>query len=93
VRWSEEGLRDYRWLRNPPPTSGWPTDQYALTAFYVDLLPGTPPGVYQLQLAFFEENTLMPLTFYQDNGQPLGPLLELGEVTVEPPDECPGPPR
>ncbi|MCC6601642.1 MAG: hypothetical protein IT327_00440 [Anaerolineae bacterium] len=87
VRWSEEGLRDYRWLRNPPPTSGWPTDQYALTAFYVDLLPGTPPGVYQLQLAFFEENTLMPLTFYQDNGQPLGPLLELGQVTVEPPDE------
>lgn len=87
VRWSEEGLRDYRWLRNPPPTSGWPTDQYALTAFYVDLLPGTPPGVYQLQLAFFEENTLMPLTFYQDNGQPLGPMLELGQVTVEPPDE------
>ncbi|MBK8904053.1 MAG: hypothetical protein IPM53_22920 [Anaerolineaceae bacterium] len=87
VRWSEEGLRDYRWLRNPPPTTGWPTDQYALTAFYVDLLPGTPPGVYQLQLAFFEENTLMPLTFYQDNGQPLGPVFELGEVTLEPPDD------
>ncbi len=86
VRWSEEGLRDYRWLRNPPPTTGWPTDRYALTAFYVDLLPGTPPGVYQLQLTFFEEKTLMPLTFYQDNGQPLGPALELGEVTLAPPN-------
>ncbi|MCB8977148.1 MAG: hypothetical protein H6657_06935 [Ardenticatenaceae bacterium] len=87
VRWSEEGLRDYRWLRNPPPTTGWPTDQYALTAFYVDLLPGTPPGTYKLQLSFFEENTLMPLTFYQDNGQPLGPTLELGSVTIQPPKE------
>ncbi|WP_420629318.1 hypothetical protein [Candidatus Leptofilum sp.] len=86
-RWSDEGLRDYRWLRNPPPTSGWATDQYALTAYFVDLLPGTPPGEYQLQLSFFEENNLTPLTFYAADSQPIGPQFDLGTVTVEPPTE------
>ncbi|MBK7893887.1 MAG: hypothetical protein IPJ90_03120 [Anaerolineaceae bacterium] len=86
-RWSAEGLRDYRWLRNPPPTTGWPTDQYALTAYFVDLLPGTPPGSYQLQLSFFEQNSLTPLTFYTPSSQPIGPELALGTVTVEPPTE------
>ena len=85
VRWSDDGLRDYRWLRNPPPTTAWPTDHYALTAFFVDPLPGTPPGSYQLQLSFFEQETLTPLTFYQENGQPIGPQLELGMVTIQPP--------
>lgn len=87
VRWSEDGLRDYRWLRNPPPTSGWPTDQYALTAYFVDMLPGTPPGEYQLQLSFFEEETLTPLTFYNADGRPLGPQLELGRVTLQAPED------
>ena len=87
IRWSEIGLRDYRWLRNPPPTTAWPTDQYARTSFFIDLLPGTPPGDYQLQLSFFEEGSLIPLTFYQDNGQPLGPQFNLGMITVEPPDQ------
>jgi len=86
VRWSEDGLRDYRWQRNPPPTSSWPTSQYALTAYFVDMLPGTPPGDYQLQLSFFEEGTLTPLTFYSADGQPLGPQLELGTVTLQAPD-------
>ncbi|MCA9916967.1 MAG: hypothetical protein KC445_03400, partial [Anaerolineales bacterium] len=85
LRWSDDGLRDYRWLRNPPPTTGWPTDQYALTAYFVDLLPGTPPGEYQLRLSFFEQNSLTPLTFYSASGQPIGPELALGTVTVEPP--------
>ena len=84
-RWSNIGLRDYRWLRNPDPTTTWPTEQYAATAFFVDLLPGTPPGTYQLQLSFFEEQTLTPLTFYDAQGQPLGPQLELGLITVETP--------
>lgn len=87
VRWSAEGLRDYRWLRNPPPTTAWPTDQYALTAFFVDLLPGTPHGNYRLELSFFEQETLTPLTFFGADGQPLGPSLDLGEVTVQSPGE------
>lgn len=87
IRWSEDGLRDYRWLRNPPPTTAWPSDQYALTAFFVDLLPGTPPGSYRLMLSFFEQETLVPLTFYDSGGQPLGPQLTLGRVTLLPPKQ------
>jgi hypothetical protein len=37
-RWSEEGLRDYRWTRPPPATPYWPADQYALTAYLLDAI-------------------------------------------------------
>ena len=53
IRWSDDGLRDYRWLRNPPPTAAWPTDQYTLTSFFVDMLPSTPPGEYQIAALLF----------------------------------------
>ncbi|MEM7331850.1 MAG: hypothetical protein AAF490_07150 [Chloroflexota bacterium] len=81
IRWSEEGLRDYRWTRSAPPTQQWPVGQYAQTAFFLDLLPGTPPGQYDLQLTFFDEETLAPLTIFQD-GNPLGPAVSLGKLTI-----------
>jgi hypothetical protein len=64
--WSLPGLRDWRWGRNPMPTNGWSPAEYAQTAYYVDLLPGTPPGRYTLQLSLFEKTTLTPLTFFAD---------------------------
>ena len=84
VRWSEQGLRDYRWHRNPPPTPQWRPDSYVSTAYLVDLLSGTPPGEYQLQLSLFQRETLAPLTIFAD-GQTIGPWLTLGTVTVAPP--------
>jgi hypothetical protein len=84
LRWSEVGLRDYRWTRNAPPTQEWPLDQYVQTAFFVDALSGTPPGIYNLQLSLFDRETLQPLTVYQD-GRPLGPQVNLGQIELLPP--------
>lgn len=83
-RWSEDGLRDYRWTRGAPPAPTWPPDQYVQTAFFVDLLSGTPPGTYSLQLSLFDPDTLTPLTVYQE-GLPLGPAVELGAIEVTAP--------
>lgn len=88
-RWSEAGLRDERWHRNPPPTPLWPTEQYVTTAYLADLLPGTPPGTYQIQLSLFTRETLEPLTVATAVGQPLGPYLTLGSVQVLPPRRPP----
>jgi hypothetical protein len=84
VRWSTDDLRDDRWSRAAPPMTTWPVDQYAQTALLVDLLPGTPPGRYQLQLSLFDRETFTPLTVY-NQGQTAGPFLSLGEIEVEPP--------
>ncbi|MBX3055453.1 MAG: hypothetical protein KF770_03185 [Anaerolineae bacterium] len=84
MRWSTTDLRDDRWSRAAPPTTAWPPDQYAQTALLVDLLPGTPPGDYTLQLSLFDRDSLMPLTVYSQ-GQPIGPYLSLGQIDVQPP--------
>lgn len=85
ARWSEVDLRDNRWQRSPPPATGWPPHQYVQTGFYVDALPGAPPGDYTLSLSFFERESLTPLTFYDAAGAPLGPALPLGTITLTPP--------
>lgn len=84
-RLSSIDLRDERWSRTPPPTQAWPTDQFVTTAFYVDVLPGTPPTETTLALTFFEAGTFEPLTAFDANGQPLGPAVTLGEIALTPP--------
>lgn len=86
LRWSEEGLRDYRWTRGAPPTTAWPVDQYVQTAFLVDLRHGTPPGAYALQLSLFDQESLVPLTAYQE-GQLIGPAVPLGQIAVGAPQK------
>ncbi|HRQ38952.1 MAG TPA: 6-pyruvoyl-tetrahydropterin synthase-related protein [Chloroflexota bacterium] len=86
IRWSTDDLRDDRWARAAPPSPTWPTDQYARTALLVDLLPGAPPGTYNLQLSLFDRESLMPLTVYEQ-GQPIGPYLSLGTIEVQPPTQ------
>ena len=86
-RWSADGLRDYRWARNPEPTTTWPTDHYVLTSYFVDPLPGTPPGRYTLELSLFDQATFVPLTIYDAAGQPLGPTVSLAAVTLTAPPQ------
>jgi hypothetical protein len=85
LRWSEEGLRDARWARNPPATTAWPPDKTVQTAYLLDALPGTPPGQYTVQLSLFDRQTLAPLTIYDETGQAIGPWLELGQINLTAP--------
>ncbi|MEM7114852.1 MAG: hypothetical protein AAF614_20620 [Chloroflexota bacterium] len=85
LRWSEAGLRDARWYRNPPPTRNWDADSYALTAYWLDQLPGTPPGRYTLELSVFDRETLAPLTIFDESGQAIGPTMPVGEIELTPP--------
>lgn len=84
VRWSDPSLRDDRWSRAAPPTTAWPAGKYVRTALLLDMLSGTPPGAYTLQLSLFDRETFTPLTVYAE-GQPIGPYLTLGQIEVQPP--------
>ena len=87
LRWSEDGLRDYRWVRNPEPTTSWPTDKYVQTSYFVDPLSGTPPGEYALELSLFDQLTFEPLTIFDGAGQPIGPNMLLETVTLTAPPQ------
>ena len=87
LRWSAVGLRDTRWVRNPEPTTTWPTDHYVLTSYFVDPLPGTPPGDYTLELSLFDQETFQPLTIYDATGQPVAPSTPLNNVILTIPQQ------
>lgn len=82
VRWNDAELRVPRWHRAPSSSALWPADGYALTAFEMRLLPGTPPGVYTVTLGVFDRATLAPYTAADAAGQPLGLRIPLGQVEI-----------
>jgi len=90
-RWNGADIRPPRWHRTPPPVWEWPTDQYALVALSIPLLPGTPPGTYTIEMVAFDRDTLAPLTAYDATGRALGPALPLGQVAVTAPRRPPDP--
>ncbi len=81
-RWLPDGLRTVRVERAPPPVPAWPADRYALWAHHLDVLPGTPPGTYQLELSLFDQDTLEPASLLGPDGNPLAPVFALGTFTV-----------
>jgi hypothetical protein len=83
--WHDPDISIPRWHYPPPPVPEWPPDQYALIALSVPLLPGTPPGTYNVEAVAFNHDTLVPLTAHDADGRALGPALPLGQITVTAP--------
>jgi hypothetical protein len=75
-------------FRSAPSPRVWPPDRYAITAWNVHPLVGTPPGVYTVTLVVFDGETLLPYTAYQD-GQALGPEISLAQVQLTRPSAAP----
>ncbi len=82
LHWEHPGSLPPRDFRRPPDTRLWPVGSYAQDSHYVETLPGTPPGVYDLVLTLFDRDTLAPLSLLNEQGQPTAPTLVLGQVTV-----------
>ena len=81
--WSEVSTFRPRLYEDPPPTLFWQAGQWSWDSWEVQLLTGTPPGNYQLQLVYFKLDNLSPLTFYADNVA-VGPTAIIGRITVLP---------
>ncbi|HIE39772.1 MAG TPA: hypothetical protein EYP77_12050 [Anaerolineae bacterium] len=78
LSWSSPDLRPPRWHRVPSPAYLWPPDGYALTAFKLQPLVGTPPGVYTVTLGVFDRATLAPYAAQDGSGHPFGLEVPLG---------------
>ncbi len=91
LRWSPKGTLPPRNFREPPATLAWPVGTYVQDSHYVETLPGTPPGTYDLSLTLFERETLIPMRVLEAGGQPGPPTLSLGQVTVTRPRRSPDP--
>ncbi len=88
-RWSPAGAVRPRGYEPTPPTTMWLPGQYAYDPHIVAALPGTPPGTYAIVVSLFDRHTLAPASVLGADGNPLGPELTLGTLTVTPPQTRP----
>jgi hypothetical protein len=71
-----------RWHKEPPETNFWPLGQYAQWSRRETVLPGTPPGDYELTVTIFDRATLAPDSRIDENGNSISPVTPLGTVHV-----------
>lgn len=77
------GYRDY------PPTTTWPPDEYAQDFYQILVLPGTPPGEYDLVVGAFSKATLEELDVLDEQGVAVGTSVAVGKLTVVRPRKPP----
>lgn len=83
--WSAKETFRPRGYQPHPPTAEWRPDAWVWDSHAVPILPGTPPGAYQLKLTVFDRKTLTPLNVLDAAGCIAGPDLVIGELFVERP--------
>jgi hypothetical protein len=87
--WSEKETFRPRLYEDAPPTVFWQPGQWAWDSREVQVLPGTPPGTYDLVLTLFDRETLQPVTLLDEAGNVVGPTAVLGQIEVALPDKTP----
>jgi hypothetical protein len=73
------------------PTTRWPLGRYVWDEYRVEILPGTPPGEYLLNVGLYLMGDGYRLPRYDETGQAAGDSLPLASVTVERPRRQPDP--
>jgi 6-pyruvoyl-tetrahydropterin synthase related domain len=82
LRWNESSMDFARGLRPPFTANDWKPGQYALWARQVQLLTGTPPGIYNVWLTVYDADTNAVDSVLGADGNLVDPRLKLGTVTV-----------
>ncbi len=87
--WSPKDSRRPGGYRDYPATTTWPLDEYALDSYQMLVLPGTPPGEYDLVVGAFSKDTLEELDVLDERGIAVGASLAVGKLTVVQPSKLP----
>jgi hypothetical protein len=80
--WSPKDSRRPGGYRDYPPTTTWPLDEYAQDSYQIRVLPGTPPGEYDLVIGAFSKATLEELSILDEREIAVGTSLAVGKLTV-----------
>jgi hypothetical protein len=83
--WSDRDTFRTRLYEDAPTTEAWQPGQWAWDSREVQVLPGTPPGRYELVLTLFRLDDLQPLTLVE-NGAAAGPTAVIAEIEVTEPE-------
>lgn len=78
------GQRDSEPAGGQRPTSGWRPGEEVVDRAGVPVLPGTPPGHYQLEIGLYDAQTGRRLPVSGPDGQSLGDRLLIGPIAVQP---------
>ena len=87
--WSEKETFRPRLYEDAPPTSERDAGEWAWDSRELAVLPGTPPGEYDLVLTLFDLDTLEPLTLLGEAGDVIGPTTVIDQITIATPSEPP----
>lgn len=79
--WSPAGTARPRGYEDPLDTAAWLPGHYAYDPHLVALLPGAPPGDYDVVVRLFAKDSLELDSVLGPGGEPFGPDLALGSVT------------
>lgn len=65
------------------PTGRWRPDELVIGRYEMPVLPGTPPGTYDLGAVVYAEGAPQALDILDEHGAPQGKLVQLGEITLD----------
>ncbi|MDX1414356.1 MAG: 6-pyruvoyl-tetrahydropterin synthase-related protein [Candidatus Promineifilaceae bacterium] len=85
--WTDKETQRPRLYEDPPLTWEREAGNWVWDSHEVEILPGTPPGEYDIVATLFDLDTLEPLTFHDDSGRVVGPTAVIGQVHVSWPEE------
>jgi len=82
LTWSDKETERPRIYEDPPSTIFWQPGRWAWDSREVAVLPGTPPGQYDIVLTLFDLADLHPLTMLGPDNNMLGPTTVIGQMQV-----------
>jgi hypothetical protein len=71
------------------PTTRWPLDKYVWDEYEIQILPGTPPGEYVLNVGLYSMEGGYRLQRYDEGGQAVGDSMAIASLEVQRPRRQP----
>ncbi len=84
--WSDKETHRPRLFEDGPATWEREAGQWAWDSREVQVLPGTPPGQYDVVLTLFDRDSLQPVTLVDNTGTVIGPTAVIDQIAVTDPD-------
>jgi len=75
------------------PATRWPADRYVRDVHRLRVLPGTPPGEFQIEVGLYEPDTGRRLFVLDENGAPVGQGVVLPQMVQVTRADAPLPPE
>jgi hypothetical protein len=80
--WSEKETQRPRLFEDGPAAWERGVGQWSLDSREVQVLPGTPPGTYDVIMTLFDRDTLQPVTLISESGEIVGPTAVIDQIEV-----------